>query len=91
MDPDHVDRTITREYEADRPRVPGLAHPSPLWPRPRSTLPVETCLYTIAPDDQFRLDLLPGCPEVIVASPCSGHGFKFSCLIGRVLGRIWPP
>jgi sarcosine oxidase len=28
---------------------------------------------------------LPGRPDVVVASPCSGHGFKFSCLIGRVL------
>jgi sarcosine oxidase len=25
---------------------------------------------------------------VIVASPCSGHGFKFSCLIGRVLADL---
>ncbi len=24
----------------------------------------------------------------IVASPCSGHGFKFSCLIGRVLADL---
>ena len=25
---------------------------------------------------------------MIVASPCSGHGFKFSCLIGRVLADL---
>jgi sarcosine oxidase len=25
---------------------------------------------------------------VVVASPCSGHGFKFSTLIGRVLADL---
>ena len=48
----------------------------------------EVCLYTVAPDDQFQVDFLPGRPDVIVASPCSGHGFKFSCLIGRVLADL---
>ena len=32
--------------------------------------------------------VLPGHPNVVVASPCSGHGFKFSCLIGRVLADL---
>ena len=48
----------------------------------------EVCLYTVAPDEQFQVDFLPGRPDVIVASPCSGHGFKFSCLIGRVLADL---
>jgi sarcosine oxidase len=48
----------------------------------------ETCLYTVAPDDHFRLDRLPGRPDVIVASPCSGHGFKFSCLVGSILADL---
>ncbi len=48
----------------------------------------EVCLYTVAPDDQFLVDFLPGRSDVIVASPCSGHGFKFSCLIGRVLADL---
>ena len=60
---------------------------SPPWPRRRSTS-TEVCLYTVAPDEQFRLDFLPGRPDVIVASPCSGHGFKFSCLIGRILADL---
>jgi len=25
---------------------------------------------------------------VIVASPCSGHGFKFSCLVGSILADL---
>jgi sarcosine oxidase len=48
----------------------------------------ETCLYTVAPDDHFRLAQLPGRRDVVVASPCSGHGFKFSCLIGSVLADL---
>jgi len=50
--------------------------------------PAETCLYTVAPDEHFLGDFLPGRSDVIVASPCSGHGFKFSCLIGQVLADM---
>ncbi len=48
----------------------------------------EACFYTMAEGERFRLGPLPDRPEVIVASPCSGHGFKFSCLIGRVLADL---
>jgi sarcosine oxidase len=45
----------------------------------------ETCLYTIAPDEDFVLDRVG---PVVVASPCSGHGFKFSPLIGAVVADL---
>ena len=48
----------------------------------------ETCFYTVAPDEQFHVGPLPGRMDVLIASPCSGHGFKFSCLIGRVLADL---
>ena len=48
----------------------------------------EVCLYTVAPGDQFQVDFLPGRSDVIVASPCSGHGFEFWCLIGSVLADL---
>lgn len=48
----------------------------------------EVCLYTMSPDEHFRLGLLPGHSETILASPCSGHGFKFSCLIGSILADL---
>ena len=85
VDPDKVDRTDSELIHHDRPPV-SCATTSPPWPRPES--PVEVCLYTVAPDDQFQVDFLPGRPDVIVASPCSGHGFKFSCLIGRILADL---
>ncbi len=48
----------------------------------------EVCLYTMAPDEQFQIALHPGRSDVVVASPCSGHGFKFSCLIGSILADL---
>jgi sarcosine oxidase len=46
------------------------------------------CLYTNTPDEHFWIDRLPDCPQVVVASPCSGHGFKFSSAIGEALADI---
>lgn len=51
-------------------------------------LALRTCLFTNTPDEHFILDTLPGFPEVIVASPCSGHGFKFSSAIGEILATM---
>ena len=42
----------------------------------------------MAPDGDFILDRLPGAPAVIVASPCSGHGFKFAPVIGEILADL---
>jgi sarcosine oxidase len=47
-----------------------------------------TCLYTTTPDHNFVIDLLPGFPNVAIASPCSGHGFKFATGIGRALADL---
>ena len=44
-----------------------------------------TCLYTMTPDGDFIVDRLPGAANIIVASPCSGHGFKFAPVIGEIL------
>jgi sarcosine oxidase len=41
------------------------------------------CLYTNAPDSHFVLDFHPAHPRVLVASPCSGHGFKFASALGE--------
>jgi sarcosine oxidase len=48
----------------------------------------QTCLYTMSPDGDFILDRLPGVPAIIVASPCSGHGFKFAPVIGEILADL---
>lgn len=47
-----------------------------------------TCLYTRTPDEDFIIDKLPGYPHVVVASVCSGHGFKFASVTGRILADL---
>lgn len=47
-----------------------------------------TCLYTVTPDAGFIVDHLPTSERVIVASCCSGHGFKHSAAIGEVLAEL---
>jgi sarcosine oxidase len=51
-------------------------------------LALRTCIFTNTPDEHFVIDHMPGFPEVIVASPCSGHGFKFSSAIGEILADM---
>ncbi|HEX5178056.1 MAG TPA: N-methyl-L-tryptophan oxidase [Gemmatimonadaceae bacterium] len=46
------------------------------------------CLYTNTPDGHFVIDAHPGAPQVIVASACSGHGFKFAPAIGEALADL---
>ena len=46
------------------------------------------CMYTNVPDEHFVIDVHPDHPAVIVASPCSGHGFKFSSALGEVLADM---
>jgi sarcosine oxidase len=44
----------------------------------------KACLYTVTPDERFILDFVPGSRRQIVCSGCSGHGFKFSALLGEL-------
>jgi len=53
-----------------------------------ATLHAETCLYTNTPDEHFIIGPLPAEPRVVVGSVCSGHGFKFGPLIGRLLAEL---
>jgi sarcosine oxidase len=46
------------------------------------------CMYTNTPDEDFIIDFHPDHPHIIIASPCSGHGFKFSSLTGKLLSDL---
>jgi sarcosine oxidase len=46
------------------------------------------CLYTNTPDFQFIIDRHPRHDNVIVASVCSGHGFKFSSVVGEIVADL---
>ncbi|MDQ5814881.1 MAG: N-methyl-L-tryptophan oxidase [Actinomycetota bacterium] len=51
-------------------------------PRPHHA---ETCIYTNTEDEHFILERHG---QIIVGSPCSGHGFKFAPLIGERLAAL---
>ena len=56
--------------------------------RVRQRVAAETCLYTMTRDEHFVVDALPGEPGVVVCSACSGHGFKFGPVIGKLVAEI---
>ena len=62
-----------------RDRLPGLS---------RTCVKATSCLYTVTPNSRFVIDFHPTERNVIVASPCSGHGFKHSAAIGEVLSQL---
>lgn len=47
-----------------------------------------TCLYTNTPDEHFLIDFDRDYPQVLIGSPCSGHGFKFSSVMGEILADL---
>jgi sarcosine oxidase len=46
------------------------------------------CLYTNTPDGHFAIGPMPGHPEWVVVSPCSGHGFKFAAVVGEIAADL---
>jgi sarcosine oxidase len=84
VDADHYDHTVSATDEATI-RTVLTAH---LPAAAGRLLAAQTCLYTMTPDGDFIIDRLPGYPQVIVASPCSGHGFKFAPVIGEILADL---
>jgi sarcosine oxidase len=83
-DPDTVDRTASASDE-ERVRA-WLRRRMPLANGKRRDAKV--CMYTNTPDAHFIVDRLAEDPNVVVASACSGHGFKFSSVIGEILADL---
>ena len=52
------------------------------------TMALRACMFTNTPDEHFILDLHPAHAQVVLASPCSGHGYKFCSVIGEVLADL---
>jgi sarcosine oxidase len=84
-DPDCYDMAVSAADEAAI-RAPFAEFLPSLKGRP--LLSAETCLYTMTPDNTFIIDHLPGSPHVVIASPCCGHGFKFSPVIGEIAADL---
>ncbi|HEY6996165.1 MAG TPA: N-methyl-L-tryptophan oxidase [Xanthobacteraceae bacterium] len=84
VDPDNYDRTVSA-HDVALIRAAVEDHVPAANGR---LIAAETCLYTMTPDGHFLIDRLPGAPNVILASPCSGHGFKFAPVIGEILADL---
>lgn len=84
--PESIDRSVSPAEEAAmravlRDRMPLLAD--------GSLAATATCMYTNTPDEHFLLDWHPRFPcKVLLASPCSGHGFKFCSVVGEIVADL---
>jgi monomeric sarcosine oxidase len=80
FDPNRDDRPLRDEEIEEaltfaRRRLPGLTS---------QVLEARACLYTVTPDEDFLIDRAPGLSNTWMISACSGHGFKFTSLLGRI-------
>lgn len=81
--PDQTVRDVTREESATvftnyvSGKLPGLVE---------KCVRSAVCLYTLTPDSNFVIDWVD--ENVLLASPCSGHGFKHSAAIGETLAEL---
>ena len=62
----------------------------------RQVTHAQACLYTNTPNEDFLLDAVPQMTHVWLVSGCSGHGFKFTVLLGKIAAEaatlgITPP
>jgi monomeric sarcosine oxidase len=75
--PDAVDRAV---HVGDEARTRALAgrYFGALGPATRAAV----CLYPMSRDQDFILDRAPGLAKVVVLAGLSGHGFKFSPVLG---------
>lgn len=55
---------------------------------PAKVIGYEACLYTNTVKEDFILDHHPQDPRIVIGSACSGHGFKFGPLSGRILAQL---
>lgn len=46
------------------------------------------CMYTLTPDENFIVDRHPESPAVVFAAGLSGHGFKFTPVLGEALAEL---
>ena len=50
-----------------------------------ATASMKVCMFTNSPDEHFIIDRLPDAPNVTIAAGFSGHGYKFSSVVGEIL------
>ena len=81
---DALDETTTSEDEAQIAQMLHRYLPEVGGPASR----LMTCMYTRTSDAHFLVDRSPEDARIVLASPCSGHGFKFASLLGVILADL---
>lgn len=46
------------------------------------------CFYTMTPDEHFLVDRHPEHPQVVLTAGLSGHGFKFTSVLGQIMADL---
>jgi len=82
--PDERDSVDASEY-IEKPRKYISEHFEHVQTKPAV---VETCLYTVTPDENFVLDKHPKFENIAIGAGFSGHGFKFAAVVGEILGSF---
>jgi glycine/D-amino acid oxidase-like deaminating enzyme len=83
-DPFHVDRTL---HSADQRRVEEcLAEHLPGATTDCAAHAV--CMYTMSPDGHFVLGKHPEHSQVVFTAGLSGHGFKFTSVLGEIMADL---
>ncbi len=84
IDPADADRSTRPDDEAALREFVERYLPDGAGPTEMLT----TCIFTNTPDEHFIVDALPDAPQVLVLSPCSGHGYKFCSVIGEIAADL---
>jgi len=81
--------TVNREVSKDEIKAMYENFVAPYFPDlSDKCVKAISCLYTVTPDSHFVIDTHPKYSSIILASPCSGHGFKHSAAIGEILAQL---
>ncbi|PLR75927.1 N-methyl-L-tryptophan oxidase [Bacillus sp. V3-13] len=86
VDPDKMDRKFgsQQEDEGDLSRFVQSYFPS----ASKTASKGQVCMYSMTPDEDFIIDVHPQMPSVVIAAGFSGHGFKFSSVVGEILSEM---
>jgi monomeric sarcosine oxidase len=84
VNPLEVDRALDEREQAEIEEflgqwLPGVSH---------ECLDHRVCMYTMTSDEHFVVDRHPSHEQIVFAAGLSGHGFKFSCVLGEALSDL---
>ncbi len=74
---DEADRRLAEQYSMEY--LPGLG---------TSLINQSGCYYTVTPDEHFVVGLHPQHAQVVVVAGLSGHGFKFTSVLGELASQL---